>query len=708
MVEIINGATKKIAISNILKEFFGDELTFEGILYIAYPILFAGEESITIDALWISPQYGILIFDFIETDEELKNYSERQDKIYSLLDGKLRTYPELRKGRKDFLVNIEIVSFAPHLGKSSDFLVTNKKELKEFIKNELSKWEHYKLYDKVLSVLQSVIHLKRKEKRLNVKHSNSKGAKLKNIEANIAVLDRNQEKAVIEYFEGVQRIRGLAGSGKTIVLALKAAYLHTQNPDWDIAVTFNTRSLKQQFKELITRFCIEKRGEEPDWKKIRVVNAWGSSKDSELEKGIYYDFCITNGIEYYDFRKARTISSFNQTPFEAVCLKAISKVKRPIPKYDAILVDEAQDLSESFIKLCFLFLKGNQKRLIYAYDELQKLNEGSPLRNPKEFLIDENEKFDDQILKVCYRNPRPLLVTAHALGFGIYRKKDNGKKELVQFFDQPQLWFDVGYQIESGKLRAGNHVTLFRPKETSPEYLENHSDIDDLIIFRAFKTKEEQAQWVANEIEKNLKEDELLFNDIIVINPIAVTTQKEVSLIRENLLKKGINNHIAGELNADVFFKGDSIAFTGINRAKGNEVPMVYIINAQDCYSGAYLNRDLIRRRNILFTAITRSKSWVRVVGVGDNMQKLIEEYNAIKQNSFKLSFIYPTEEEISRLNIIHRDISDKEWNERTREVRTLESLLQIVNRIKKGEAYIEDYPEEYQPILKELLNIGK
>lgn len=46
------------------------------------------------------------------------------------------------------------------------------------------------------------------------------------------------KKAAFEIPEGPQRIRGLAGSGKTIVLALKAAYLHTQYPDMKIAVTF--------------------------------------------------------------------------------------------------------------------------------------------------------------------------------------------------------------------------------------------------------------------------------------------------------------------------------------------------------------------------------------------------------------------------------------------------------------------------------------
>ena len=58
----------------------------------------------------------------------------------------------------------------------------------------------------------------------------------------------------METVEGVQRIRGLAGSGKTIVLALKAANLHAYHPDWRIAVTFNSRSLKDHFRRLINSF----------------------------------------------------------------------------------------------------------------------------------------------------------------------------------------------------------------------------------------------------------------------------------------------------------------------------------------------------------------------------------------------------------------------------------------------------------------------
>ena len=60
-----------------------------------------------------------------------------------------------------------------------------------------------------------------------------------------------QSRAVIETARDVQRIRGLAGSGKTVVLALKAAYLHAQHPEWRIGVTFNTRSLSAQFEHSI-------------------------------------------------------------------------------------------------------------------------------------------------------------------------------------------------------------------------------------------------------------------------------------------------------------------------------------------------------------------------------------------------------------------------------------------------------------------------
>jgi len=707
MVEIINGLTTKEAINSRLKNFFATH-GYEGILYTSYPILPSGVKRIIIDALWLSKKYGIIAFDLIQTEEEASNYEKRQQEIFDALDSKLRQYSEFKKGKKEFLLTIDVISFAPGLRVSpqqnSEYkIIKSEEDLEKYI-NSLAKWSNSHLFDKVHSAIQSMITLKKKIEERKVTKKFSRADKLNNLEKNIAVLDRFQEKAIIEYYGGIQRIRGLAGSGKTIVLALKAAYLHAQNTDWNIAITFYTRSLKQQFKELISKFFFEKTGEEPDWKKLKIINAWGSYNDPLDERGLYYDFCLTHGIEFLNFRDAKR-KNYN-SPFDFACQHAMEQIEKNkislIPKYDVILVDEAQDSSKSYLQLCYNFLRGDRKNLIYAYDELQQLNEGSSLPNPKEFL--KIEDFDDRILKVCYRNPRPILVTAHALGFGIYRTNNKGERELVQFFDQPELWNDVGYSIESGELKAGSEVVLVREKNTSPEYLENHSSIEDLIVFKRFDDQETQADWIANEINKNLHDDELTYKDIVIIHPNPTTLLNDVGILRSKLLEKCINSHIAGEEDADIFYKDESIAISGIYRAKGNEVPMVYIINAELTNSGEIMERGLRRRRNILFTAMTRSKAWVRVCGIGERMEGLIEEYNQIANNYFKLRFKYPSSEEIKRLNTIYRDIDRKEVNTKKGELQTLEKVLLIAQKIKNGEAFLEDYPEEYRELIKRII----
>lgn len=65
--------------------------------------------------------------------------------------------------------------------------------------------------------------------------------------------DRQQESIAKTIPPGAQRIRGIAGSGKTVLLAQKAANMHLRHPDWDIALVFFCRALyKQMQTRLIT------------------------------------------------------------------------------------------------------------------------------------------------------------------------------------------------------------------------------------------------------------------------------------------------------------------------------------------------------------------------------------------------------------------------------------------------------------------------
>ena len=140
------------------------------------------------------------------------------------------------------------------------------------------------------------------------------------------------------------------------------------------------------------------------------------------------------------------------------------------------------------------------------------------------------------------------------------------------------------------------------------------------------------------------------------------------------------------------------MTFSGVHRAKGNEAAMVYIINAHDCESAAF---DLARIRNRLFTAMTRSKAWVRVLGIGPRMDALTREYEALKARNFSLDFRYPSAEERERLRVIHRDMTEAE-RKRVRD--SNQELGRLVRDLEHGNVRAEDLDETTVDRLKALL----
>ena len=226
-----------------------------------------------------------------------------------------------------------------------------------------------------------------------------------------------------------------------------------------------------------------------------------------------------------------------------------------------------------------------------------------------------------------------------------------------------------------------------------------------LIKFVSFRNENEQTEWLVNSISRNLKNDELQYEDIVVINPDPRTTRAKVGPIRRGLLEFGINSHLAGvDTDPDVFFQEEekSITFTGVYRAKGNEAGMVYVVHAQDCHGAG---RNLASIRNRLFTAMTRSKAWVRVLGIGPGMEALKLEFERLKHHDFELQFVYPTEEQRNHLKIIHRDMTTSEDNRLNRQRR---EMINLIERVKSGEAYIEDLVEEVVDELRELLKLTR
>jgi superfamily I DNA and RNA helicase len=519
----------------------------------------------------------------------------------------------------------------------------------------------------------------------------SRGAALKQIERGIANLDHWQQRAAIESPESPQRIRGLAGSGKTVVLALKAAYWHAQHPDWHIALTFQSRALYQQIDDLVTRFTFEHINDRPDPERLRIIHSWGSRSRA----GVYSLIAAAVGETPRDWAYAR--STYGQDDaFQGVCqeLLEIAKARAVEPIFDAVLIDEAQDLPPVFFQLVYMFTK-EPKRIVWGYDELQKLSESAMPTTDELFgtgpdgesLVSLATPADgpsrDIVLNVCYRNTPWALATAHALGIGVYREPDG----LLQHPDEPSLWADIGYDVVHGSLVAGSPVRLRRSRSSYPPYFDELLTPGDAVVIQSFESEREQDAWVASQIAVNLEVDELEHDDILIVLPDAYRAKSRAPKLSAELRRRGIDSHLVGvSTSVDEVFQPGSIAIAHIFRAKGNEAPMVYAVDSQHAVS----DYNAVTRRNTLFTAITRSRAWVRITGWGDGMPVIATEAAAVVDHDFQLNFTIPTAAELATLRHIHRDRTiDEEESIR----KATEGLSAYLDAVQRGEIEVHDLP---------------
>jgi len=709
-LHVVHGGSRHRAQADRLAAVLQD-IVVDGTVYLGYPVFTSvdRDQRIEVDALLISKAHGLVAFRLSDDEPsgapDWEEVVDDQDQMYTALLGYLSRHDALRRGRN--------LAFTPHtatlfanepaggpdptpetffgaVDKVGDWIETLP-ALQNSVETNLQ------------AALERITNIKPLKKRASVADSSSKGGKLKEIERQIANLDRWQRSAAIETPDGPQRIRGLAGSGKTVVLALKAAYWHTQFPEWRIAFTFQSRALYQQIDDLVTRFTFEHTNDRPDPDRLSIAHTWGGRD----RVGLYMQMAEAAKVPARDFNYGQ--ATYGRTEaFAGVCRELLEVVTEnpPEPIYDAVLIDEAQDLPPEFFRLVYAFT-AQPKRIVWGYDELQKLSEASMPTTLELFgrgadgenLISlesaPGTPERDVVLPRCYRNTPWALATAHAIGLGIYREEGDG---LLQHPDEPALWTDIGYEVHRGALAPGEQVTLRRRRDSYPEYFEALIDPADAVAVRRFDGQSEQDTWVAREIARNLSADELEHEDILIVLPDAYTAKTRAPRLIAALARHEIPGHLVGvNSSADEIFRRGSIAIAHIHRAKGNEAPMVYAVDAH--HAGERVNR--VTRRNTLFTAITRSRAWVRVTGVGGVMRAIEAEISRVVEHQYELSFAVPTPEQIADLRHLHRDRGRAHEQNVQQVNKTLEDLT---DQLRRGEVELPDLDPATRERLIELL----
>lgn len=260
---------------------------------------------------------------------------------------------------------------------------------------------------------------------------------------------------------GVRLVRGVAGSGKSLVLIQRAKFLSSAYPDWKLLVmTFNTALNDRLEAELrgfsnirvanfhkvcreILSGCQEWNpgNEFPRWlrshrREFDIVNSLGSDFVEEEIKWIY-DTGLSSMEAYMDAsRRGRgnlvrlnrlqrslvysVLEAFRRHQAEsgvldwldvpALALQAIESGKSEPQKYDSILIDEAQDFAPSWFKVILKLVKPKKTSIFIADDPTQSIyrfyswkEKGIPVVGRTRWL------------RVPYRNTRQIYGAAFSL-----------------------------------------------------------------------------------------------------------------------------------------------------------------------------------------------------------------------------------------------------------------------------------------------------
>lgn len=206
----------------------------------------------------------------------------------------------------------------------------------------------------------------------------------------LAVMDMHQEQIARSLGEGHRIIRGVAGSGKTLILAFRAEHL-ARAATKPVLILCYANGIAGRLED-----AMQNRGVE-DRVQVLTFHGW------------CYRMLRTYGIpapserEYPDYAK-RLAASVSEV------VKAVDQGHIPTEQYDAVLIDEAHDFEPQWLALAAKMVNPRTKALMVVYDDIQAIYKGRERPVWKQLGIEATGR--TTVLKVNYRNTAQIVAFA--------------------------------------------------------------------------------------------------------------------------------------------------------------------------------------------------------------------------------------------------------------------------------------------------------
>lgn len=224
----------------------------------------------------------------------------------------------------------------------------------------------------------------------------------------IKTMDLHQEKLAKQIGDKNRLIRGVAGSGKTLILASRAKILAKEHPDWKILILCYNISLARSIEQMVTHMM-----NEPE----DLFDF-----DFTSDKGVKHR---THSIQVRNFHSFVTKDLKLQFDNLPVMTEMLKNGQAILPKYDAIMIDEGQDFEGEWYRFVSQLLNPDTMSLLLVEDRAQTI-----YKRKKSYLEDIGMSFQgrSKVLSINYRNTAQIVRFA----WDFYQRFSLFKKKVVR------------------------------------------------------------------------------------------------------------------------------------------------------------------------------------------------------------------------------------------------------------------------------------
>lgn len=394
------------------------------------------------------------------------------------------------------------------------------------------------------------------------------------------VMDLQQEQIARTLGMGHRVIHGAAGSGKTMILIHRAQHLAAAaSPGRPVLVLCFNRALADRIAALLRERGVDERVQ------VRTFHSWCQDVVSSYQ--LHVPPAPGRG-EWYE-ALVRTVERALATGFV------------PGGQYTALLVDEAHDFEDTWLRMAVRLVDPATNSLLVLYDDAQSIYQKKRRRfNFASVGIEARGR--TSILRVNYRNTAEVLALAMHCAQGLL----DGGAPCGHDAGDAGADADAAAGGEQGGESGGDEggITLVRPASAGRR--------GGMPVLIEAGGEREEAELVAERIVRALAGGRAAGEIAVLCRARFLMKPLEAALRRRGVAFQS--------MNAEAFRRFDwqrqSVKLLTLHSAKGLEFPLVFVAGLQAMPMGAASPDDEVR---LLYVAMTRATHELVLSAHGDS-----------------------------------------------------------------------------------------